>query len=211
MILDAQELSGDVPLRAQVCLVGGGMIGITMALELSAAGLDVLVLEAGDTRKTEASQSHYRGAVVNKELHGPLETFRWRRLGGTSGVWNGRCVPYDPIDFEDRPWIQECRWPIGYEQVAPYFPAANRYLEAGHADYSARSTFGTDLPEMIEGFHGQIFSTDSMERFSTPTDMGVRYREKLAAAASLRVVLRAPASGDCAERVRHACRPPASS
>ena len=192
MILDAQELSSTNALRTQVCVVGGGMVGISMALELSAAGLDVVVLEAGGTSKTEASQSQYRGSVVNEDLHGPLETFRWRRLGGTSGVWNGRCVPYDPIDFEDRPWIQECRWPIGYEQVAPYFAAANRYLEAGHADYSARSTFGPGMPEMIEGFCGEIFSTDSMERFSPPTDMGVRYRERLAAPASIRVVLHAP-------------------
>ena len=192
MIFDAQELSGNNPMQTQICVVGGGMVGITMALELSAAGLEVLVLEAGGTRKTEASQSHYRGSVVNEDLHGPLETFRWRRLGGTSGVWNGRCVPYDPIDFEDRPWMQECRWPIGYEEVAPYFAAANRYLEAGDADYSASSTFGPGMPEMIEGFCGEDFSTDAMERFSPPTDMGVRYRERLAASGSIRVVLRAP-------------------
>ena len=192
MIFDAQELSGNNPMQTQICVVGGGMVGITMALELSAAGLEVLVLEAGGTRKTEASQSHYRGSVVNEDLHGPLETFRWRRLGGTSGVWNGRCVPYDPIDFADRPWMQECRWPIGYEEVAPYFAAANRYLEAGDADYSASSTFGRGMPEMIEGFCGEDFSTDAMERFSPPTDMGVRYRERLAASGSIRVVLRAP-------------------
>ena len=192
MIVDAQELSSNETLRAQVCLVGGGVVGITMALELATAGVKVLVLEAGETRKTEASQNQYRGSVVNQDLHGPLETFRWRRLGGTSGVWNGRCVPYDPIDFEDRPWMQECRWPIAYGQVAPYFASANRYLETGRADYSARSTFGPDLPEMIEGFHGQLFSTDSMERFSPPTDLGVRYREKLAASSSIRVVLRSP-------------------
>jgi len=168
------------------------MVGITLALELSAAGLDVLLLEAGGTEKTAASQSFYRGSVVNENLHGPLETFRWRRLGGTSGVWNGRCVPYDPIDFEDRPWMHDGRWPIGYDDVARYFATANRYLEAGDPDYSARSTFGTDQPEMIEGFHGGAFSTDSMERFSPPTDLGTRYRAKLTAATSLRVVLRAP-------------------
>jgi len=191
MILNAQELSL-APLEADVCLAGAGFVGIAMALDLADAGLNVVLLEAGNLDKTDASQEFYRGHVVDQSLHGPLETFRWRRLGGTSGAWNGRCVPYDPIDFEDRPWIHESHWPIGYDDVARYFPLANKYLEAGQADYQSESVFGKNQPEMIEGFHGNAFTTNTMERFSAPTDLGVRYRQRLAAAERIRVVLDAP-------------------
>jgi choline dehydrogenase-like flavoprotein len=192
MIVDAAELPANSPLKAEVCIAGAGAVGISMALELADAGIDVLLLEAGGTDKTEESQEAYRGSVVDDALHGPLEAFRWRKLGGTSGAWNGRCVPYDPIDFEERPWMQDSHWPIAYDDVAKYFPLANRYLEAGHADYSSLSTFGPNQPEMIEGFHGDAFSTDTMERFSAPTDLGWRYREKLAASSKIHVVLHAP-------------------
>ena len=37
-----------------------------------------------------------------------------RRLGGTSNLWAGRCVPFDPIDFRARPWLGlDAAWPIG--------------------------------------------------------------------------------------------------
>lgn len=191
MILDSAELSTE-PLRADVCLVGGGFVGISMALELSAAGLDVLLVEAGGPDKTAKSQEFYKGAVVDPALHGPLEEFRWRKLGGTGGAWNGRTVPYDPIDFEKRAWISDSTWPIGYDEVARFYPLSMRYLEAGEANFSAQSVFGEKQPEMIEGFHGDAFSTDTMERFSAPTDMGRRYRQKLEEADRIRVVLHAP-------------------
>lgn len=191
MILDSSQLSPGT-LQADICLVGGGFVGIAMALELATAGMDVVLLEAGGTQKTDASQEFYRGNVVDPTLHGPLETFRWRKLGGTGGAWNGRTVPYDPIDFEDRPWISDSKWPITYDDVARFFPLANRYLEAGTADFSALSVFGPSQPEMIQGFRGEAFTTDTMERFSAPSDFGTRYRQKLVDADRIRVILNAP-------------------
>jgi len=42
---------------------------------------------------------------------------------------------------------------------------------------------------MIEGFESPHFSTDSLERFSCPTDFGARYGRRLHAAANVRVLL----------------------
>ena len=32
--------------------------------------------------------------------------FRRVSFGGTSGIWGGRCVPFDPIDFEPRDYLR---------------------------------------------------------------------------------------------------------
>jgi choline dehydrogenase-like flavoprotein len=196
MILDAQNLApqntaGAETLRAQVCIAGAGAAGIAMALELAKSGVDVLLLEAGGTEHEERSHDFYRGRVLNTDLHQPLEDHRERRLGGSTTVWGGRMVPYDPIDFETRTWMADSVWPVTYDEVAQWFPLANRYAEAGDFDYSSAHVFGQDQQPMIAGFHGTAFSTDTMERFSCPTDFGSRYRERLAASQKIRVLLNA--------------------
>jgi choline dehydrogenase-like flavoprotein len=191
MILDAQEGNATELLRADVCIVGAGATGIAIALELGQAGLDVLLLEAGGIAHNEQTHDAYRGTVTNPALHNPLHEHRERRLGGTTTIWGGRCVPYDPIDFEDRPWLSHARWPITYNEVARFYPRANQLCEAGDFDYSAESTFHGDQRPMITGFHGQSFTTDTMERFSCPTDFGSRWRAKLVAMPNVRVLLNA--------------------
>src|SRR5262249_34009443 len=55
----------------------------------------------------------------------------------------------------------------------------------------SEEAFAAPLPPMIGGFHSERFSTDTLERFSCPTDFGARYAHKLAAAANVRVLLHA--------------------
>jgi len=191
MILEARELSGSQPVRADVCLVGAGAVGIAIALQLSDAGFDVLLLEAGGLKHEASAQSLYRGTVLDPALHNPLEAHRARRFGGTTTIWGGRLVPYDPIDFESRDWIAESGWPIGFDDVAPFYPQANQLCDGGQFDYSVAGTFPGSEREMIRGFHGEAFSTDTIERFSMPTNFADRYRDRLAAAKNLRVLLHA--------------------
>ncbi|MEL6244571.1 MAG: FAD-dependent oxidoreductase, partial [Pseudomonadota bacterium] len=48
MLLDARQLSEGDLLEADVCIVGGGAAGITLALELADSALSVILLESGD-------------------------------------------------------------------------------------------------------------------------------------------------------------------
>nr|WP_276508858.1 GMC family oxidoreductase [Sphingomonas insulae] len=178
-------------MRADICIVGGGAVGIAMALALAGKGRDVLLVEAGGTVREDAIQKAYRGTVVDPALHSPLIDYRERRLGGTTTIWGGRCMPLDPIDFTRRAWIPASGWPIDADTLAPYYPAANRLCEAGAFDYRADSALRAGARAMIGGFAGTAYTTDRLERFSCPTDFGTRYRERLAAARDVRVVLKA--------------------
>jgi choline dehydrogenase-like flavoprotein len=191
MIIDARDLPDGATLTADVCIVGAGAAGISMALELAKGSIEVLVLESGGLRPEKATQELYSGTVADERLHSPPDTYRQRRFGGTTTIWGGRCIPLDPIDFERRDYMPNSGWPIDLSALMPYYPEANRLCEAGEFTYSAAAAFHRPLRPMIKGFESPLFTTDALERFSCPTDFGARYGRRLRAAPNVRVVLHA--------------------
>ena len=192
MIGDASEVEDGASLAAGICIVGSGAAGISLALALGDSGLSVLLLEGGGAGFEAASQALYRGAVADARLHSPTDTYRRRGFGGSTAIWGGRCVPFDAIDFAHRDWVAGSGWPIGPDDLAPWYGAANALCEAGRFAYSAAEAFPDGgLPPMLAGFAGADFSADTLERFSIPTDFGVRYRARLALPGRVRVLLHA--------------------
>lgn len=191
MIQDAREVPEGSVLKAELCIVGAGAAGIALALEFAGTGTDVLLLESGGTKPEPDTQDLYAGTVANAHLHSAPDRYRQRRFGGSTTTWGGRCVPYDPIDFEPRDYIAHSGWPIGFDTLAPHYARANALCEAGDFAYSAAAAFATPPRPMLHGFRSAHFSTDTLERFSCPTDFGARYAHRLRAAANLRVLLHA--------------------
>jgi choline dehydrogenase-like flavoprotein len=191
MISDARDAVEDESLSADICIVGAGAAGIAMALQFVNSPFRILLLESGGLAPEPQTQALYEGAVADPRLHSPPERYRERRFGGTTTIWGGRCMPFNSVDFEQRPYVANSGWPISYESVAAYYPEANRLCEAGEFIYDAgRALPGVDWP-MIEGFEGNNFSSDTLERFSCPTDFGSRYGKKLREASNIRVLLHA--------------------
>ncbi|MDB6159900.1 MAG: family oxidoreductase [Gammaproteobacteria bacterium] len=191
MIDDALEMGTGEVVSAEICIAGAGASGITLALELAASGLTVLLLESGGMKAETQTQRLYEGEVADERLHSLPHRYRQRRFGGSTTIWGGRCVPFDEIDFEARDYIPGSGWPIDLATLLPFYPRANELCEAGDFQYRAAEAFQRPLPPMIEGFRSDHFSTDSLERFSCPTDFGARYGEQLRNAANVRVLLHA--------------------
>jgi choline dehydrogenase-like flavoprotein len=191
MIDDALEMGTGEVVSAEICIAGAGAAGITLALELAASGLTVLLLESGGMKAETQTQRLYEGEVADERLHSLPHRYRQRRFGGSTTIWGGRCVPFDEIDFEARDYIPGSGWPIDLATLLPFYPRANELCEAGDFQYRAADAFQPPLPPMIEGFRSDHFSTDSLERFSCPTDFGARYGEQLRNAANVRVLLHA--------------------
>jgi choline dehydrogenase-like flavoprotein len=191
VISDLVDVSEGRKIDTDICIVGGGAAGITLALQLIGRGIDVLVLESGGYKPDERIQDLYAGDVADELLHSPPDRYRQRRFGGTTTIWGGRCMPYDAIDFESREYVPNSGWPFGLDELMPYYPEANRLCEAGRFAYRADEAFPQPLPPVIEGFTSEDFTDDTLERFSCPTDFGRRYGAKLAAAANVRVLLHA--------------------
>lgn len=195
MIKNITNISPDSTLNADICIVGAGAAGVAMALSLSGRGLQVLLLESGFEKNHSETQALYSGEVADEKLHSPPDKYRLRRLGGATAIWGGRCMPFDPIDFEKRDYLPGSGWPITYEDLLPYFKVANQFLEAGEYAYDADIVFDPIKQAMFQGFKSDKLLTNNMERFSCPTNVGSRYRKRLELAQDIEVILGANCTG----------------
>lgn len=191
MIEDIDRLEDKASLEADLCIVGAGAAGISLALQFLSSRQRVVLLESGGTASDAATQSLYEGEVVDERLHAPPDRYRQRRFGGSTTIWGGRCMPFDPIDFEPRPYMAISGWPFSRETLDPYYVRANEICEAGAFAYTAETAFPGGMKEIIEGFRSERVSSDTLERFSRPTDFGRVYGSQLAAAGNVRVLLKA--------------------
>lgn len=187
MTIAALELTEQSDLHARVCIIGAGAAGITLACELDGCGFDVLLLEAGELRSRAALSDYYRGEATPP--HPEPTAFRRAMFGGTTGLWGGRCVAFEPIDLEQRPHVADSGWPIAYEELAECYPQAMRYCDAGAFDFTVAGSLKSPRPT-IEGFESdELVSADYIERYSLPTDFGARYRAKIRASSNVRTLL----------------------
>jgi nucleoside-diphosphate-sugar epimerase/choline dehydrogenase-like flavoprotein len=183
MLIGAHALNDD-PEEADVCIVGGGAVGLTIAADLIRRGARVIVLEAGGEAITDESQAFLKGEVAEGSHHWAPDHYRVRALGGASLLWGGRSIPYDPIDFERRPWVPHSGWPVGYEEIAPWYGPAMRQAEAGDFDQ-------TPSGPIVPGLESRWLHT-TIERFSRPTNFRWRYHQDIVGSGNGRVILNAP-------------------
>lgn len=188
---------GGAVLRSQICIIGAGPAGIALAMQFIGTKTDVILIAGGALEHDDKAQALYAGEVADETLHSPLTEYRHRQFGGSSATWGGRCMPFDPIDFESRDWIEGAHWPIGYKDIAPFYPAALALAEAGDFTFDAREAVSGGMRAMISGFAPASFNPEAIERFSCPTHFGRRYGHHLRRAPNIRVLLNAHATELC--------------
>ena len=191
MLIDLRNMPAPQDWTTDVCIIGAGAAGITLALELMDSGLDVLVLESGGMNAEPATQALYAGTVSDEHLHSPPDTYRQRRFGGSTTIWGGRCMPFDEIDFESRSYVAHSGWPMALQELQPFYARANQLCEAGEYAYTIEHAFNRPMRPMIADFHSSHFTSNTLERFSCPTDFAARYGHLLKRATNVRMVLHA--------------------
>ena len=166
MFYDARRVDDQHVLKCDVCIVGAGAAGIVLAMELSSPGTRVILLEAGGMHRSGKSQKLYEGEVADADRHLPLDSDRYRQFGGTTGLWGGRCIPFDPIDFEKRDYIPHSGWPITCEELEAYYRKAHEYCECGDFEYRAGHALPSENGRMISGLPDGALMTSSLPRIS---------------------------------------------
>lgn len=181
--------------ESDVCIVGAGAAGITLARRLVSLGIDVLILESGAADYEKPLQDLGAGESIGSPYY-RLDQSRLRLFGGTTAVWGGRVVQLDAIDFERRPWIAHSGWPFGKQTLESYYAESQRALdlEAGSTDERLWRELGLSEP----GFDPSVLRTnffqfdEQFERFT------LRRCEDLVQSPKVRILLRATAVEFCA-------------
>ncbi|MHC4103440.1 MAG: GMC oxidoreductase [Planctomycetota bacterium] len=132
MIIDARKLPEDETIKSDVCIVGGGTAGITLAKEFIDRQFRVCLLESGGIKPDKETQSLYAGENIGHPYFS-LDTARARYLGGTTNRWviddgkgsfGARMRSLDEIDFEERDWVPHSGWPFPKSHLDPYYQRA---------------------------------------------------------------------------------------
>lgn len=110
-------------MQCDVCIVGAGVAGQTLAMSLASKGIDVLICESGDRDFDSKIQTLAQGQNIG-EAYYDLDKSRLRLFGGTAAIWGGRCAELDEIDFEARDYVPHSGWPITKVDLDPYYDSA---------------------------------------------------------------------------------------
>jgi choline dehydrogenase-like flavoprotein len=193
MFIDTRTVDEGHQVETTVCIIGAGVAGITLALELNRMGIDTCLLESGGYKPDDETRDLYRGENV-----GLPYTFadgsRSRYLGGSSNCWGGWCRPLDPWDFEKRDWVPHSGWPFGLDELAPYYARTHALLKLGPNTFDPAFWEGAiNRPDVrrIPFVTGNV--RDTIAQFSPPARFGKLYRKDLERSPFVRVFLHANA------------------
>lgn len=192
--IDARTVPEGTVLQPDLAIVGGGPVGIALALTLANTPIRTVLLESGGMTFDAKTQALYEGSTVGAPYL-TLEATRLRYLGGSTNHWGGWCRPMDDLDFEERNWLPHSGWPFGRKEIERYFPHAQSLCEAGPFLYDKAgkwaSSIGPILPLGDGGVVTRWFQFSKMRGSVLPTHFGDRYAEDLKRISRLGVYLHA--------------------
>lgn len=173
-----------------LCIIGAGPIGITLALEYAKLNPthQIILLEFGHRDLSSRNVLDDSINILDPAHHHEPYDCTNKGLGGTSATWGGRCVMYDPIDFVDRPILNgECTWDPGFlDSCSPYRSRATEYFECGEGEFDLEKS--NELPPIADRFKSEHVSDTILERWSMPTRFGKRYQRGLDESPNISVV-----------------------
>jgi choline dehydrogenase-like flavoprotein len=179
MFIDARTVQNDAVIEADVCIIGAGVAGITLAMEFDRLGIRCCVLESGGLKADHATRDLNRGA--SGELpYSFADGCRSRFLGGSSNCWGGWSRPLEEHDFAQREWLPHSGWPISRADLELYYRRTHEILQLGRYDYDTgfwEAAVARNDVKRLPLVTGRM--TDSLSVFSPPSRFGKVYRDAL--------------------------------
>lgn len=158
---DRPQLAHD----CDVCIVGGGPTGLSLAQALITRGRTVVVLESGD-RMASGSARDLSIATSSGDPFRDLRESRPRALGGAATIWTtirhgavgAKYTPLGAIDFEQRDITDGSGWPITRAELDPWYVEAATLCELTRYDPQQARTDAVESPLLP-------FATDGLISF----------------------------------------------
>lgn len=189
MLVDARHIPTGTRIDADVCIIGAGAAGLTIACELASSPLKVCLLESGGFDFDDETQALYRATVTGHSLNAP-DISRLRYFGGTTNHWGGMCAPLDAEDFRTRPWLQYSGWPIERSELDPFYKRATPYVQIPSSDFAVGS-WSDEVPPLFKDPRLDACLAPLLFQLSPPTRFGEVYRSQMESASTVQLMLHA--------------------
>ncbi|HNP28804.1 MAG TPA: GMC family oxidoreductase [Nitrospirales bacterium] len=188
MFLDFKTIKHNTVIQSDLCIIGAGAAGITIAREFDGNSLHVCLVESGGLEYEPVTQSLADGESIGLPYY-PLDQSRLRFFGGTTNHWAGQCAPLSEMDFQVRKWVPYSGWPISRADLDPFYRRALPICELGPYVFDRRAwdTFGVEPPL----FNPAKIQSHFWQNSRGPTRFGQVYREKLQNSENITVFLNA--------------------
>jgi choline dehydrogenase-like flavoprotein len=190
VIADARGVPDGSTLQADLCIIGGGAAGITIARELAGSGANIVLLESGGLELEGETQALNKGENVGLPYF-PLDAARLRGFGGTTYHWGGVCRPFDPIDFERRPGVPHSGWPIDRATLDAYYPRAREIVGLKSSSWDLADWNDRDRFEPLELNARRMQTRVAQQVKKADRSFGVRFRDAIRRAPNLTAYLHA--------------------
>lgn len=150
MIIDARSIQSRSELTADVCIVGAGTAGLTLAAQFAHKPFRVILVESGGLKPEKGSNQLNWGQNIGLKYY-PLDTARARYFGGSTNRWHvaignhqlgARIRPMDAVDFEERDYLPHSGWPFSKDHLEPYYRRAQEICQATPPSYAVKDWFG---------------------------------------------------------------------
>lgn len=147
-ITDLRRFRASVVFECDICIVGSGPAGLTLASELRNISQSVIVLESGGVSgEDEFAKGLNEIVSIGEPREMNQSLVRTRIFGGSSHSWFGRCATLDNMDYEPRAWVPYSGWPITAEDMEPYVRRSAEYLGVSPTLYEGVQPEKADLLE----------------------------------------------------------------
>ena len=134
MHIDARYINNNSQIEGDICIIGAGAAGISIALEWINTPYKVILLEGGGFDYDPEVQQLYKGTTSGQQFP-DLTGSRLHYFVGTTGHWAGFCSPFDEIDFKQRDWVPSSGWPFERKDLDPFYARANKTIQLGPYNY----------------------------------------------------------------------------
>lgn len=134
--------------EGDICIIGAGAAGITVARQFLGTSQKVILVESGGADYEDDTQALAKGVSSGFSYYDLAES-RLRFFGGTTAIWGGRVAQLDDIDFEKRDWVKHSGWPFPKDVLRPYYVMAQHSLGLPPVADNGCPEFQTDLDEDI--------------------------------------------------------------
>ena len=189
MILDFRAAATPAEFNVDLCVIGAGAAGITIAQAFAGASFSVCVVESGGLEPDADTQALYEGQSVGLPWTMDLATSRLRYFGGTTGHWGGGCMPLDASDMAIRPWVPHSGWPISRQELEPFYDRARPILDIPHYRFGD-DKLASDMPHKPIAFDPALLS-NTYAMLSGQPRLGEVFRAGLARAGNVTILLNA--------------------